>query len=292
MSFLALSLVITGALCHASWNYFAKLASGGKAFVWLYGLVSSFLVLPMLVGMFLLTEVNIQINWPPLLITALASGVLHILYSLSLQQGYQSSDMSVVYPIARGAGPLFSVIGAVCLLNERPSVIGWVGVAIIFIGILSVSGVRRLLRKHNDPRLIKGVYWGIITGLFIASYTLLDGWVVKIIGLNVLLFYSCCLWLRTFMLAPFVLRDMQALKHQWEINWKYVLLVGILSPAAYLLTLYAMTLAPLSYVAPARELAMLFGALLAVGFLHEKDAKSRLLGTLCIALGVGLLSFA
>lgn len=292
MSFLALSLIVIGALCHASWNYFAKCASGGKPFVWLYGLASSILILPFMIGWLFFYEVDLYTTWHTLLITALASAVIHIFYSLSLQYGYQSADMSVVYPIARGAGPLFAVIGAVYLLNERPSIVGWLGVFIIFMGILSVSGIRNIFRKHGNNRVKKGLYWGVATGIFIATYTLLDGWVVKVIELSPLIFYSTTLWIRTFMLAPFVWADKSSLKQQWIINRKYILWVGVLSPAAYLLTLYAMTLAPLSYIAPARELSMLFGALLASQLLHEKDAKSRLLGTLCIALGVAVLSFA
>ncbi|MGL4668622.1 MAG: EamA family transporter, partial [Saezia sp.] len=288
----ALLLIITGAICHALWNYFAKLASGGKPFVWLYGLTSAVLLLPLLLWALLFTDIDVSSNWPLLLFTALASAVLHIFYSLSLQHAYQNADMSVVYPIARGAGPLFAIIGAIFLLSERPSIIGWLGVGMIFMGILSISGIRRLLRKHDDARLKKGIHWGIITGLFIASYTLLDGWVVKIITLNIIMFYTTTLWIRTFMLAPFVLNDMPALKQQWKANRRYILLVGVLSPTAYLLTLYAMTMAPLSYVAPARELSMLFGAFIASYLLKEKGAKSRLLATLCIALGVGLLSFA
>ena len=296
MSLLALSLIIIGALCHASWNYFAKLASGGKTFVWLYGLISSILVLPLLLGTLFWADVNLQANAPALLFTALASAVLHILYSLSLQHGYQNADMSVIYPIARGAGPLFSVVGAVYLLSERPSAMGWLGVGLILLGILSISGIRNLFKQHNiagyNKRLKTGICWGIITGLFIASYTLLDGWVVKIMALNIIIFYATCLWIRTFMLAPFVLKDIPLLKQQWQTNRKYILLVGLLSPAAYLLTLHAMAIAPLSYIAPARELSMLFGALLATQLLHEKNAKSRLPGTLCIALGVAALSFA
>lgn len=288
----ALALVFLGALCHALWNYFAKRASGGRPFVWLYGLISSILALPLVFFWPLASVHDSTSTWFPLIAMALASGIVHIFYALSLQQGYQSADLSVVYPIARGTGPLFAVFGAVQFLHEHPSNVGWLGISVILVGILCIAGANNLLRARNDSRLLKGIYWGIVTGLFIAVYTLLDAWAVKILSLHPLAFYSISLWFRTLLLAPFVLQDRPTLKRQWQTNRRHIIAVSILSPAAYLLTLYAMTMAPISYVAPVRELSMLFGTLFAAQLLAEENAKSRLLGTLCIALGVAILSVA
>lgn len=282
-----LLLVLIGAVCHALWNYFAKRAVGGRHFVWLYGLVSSLLVLPLISFWGDASGLGIS-----LLLVAAASGVVHIFYAISLQHGYRSADLSVVYPVARGTGPLFAVLGAIHFLHEQPSWVGWVGILAILSGVLYMGGARNPAALFRQPHLLKGVYWGGITGGFIALYTLLDAWAVKVLERHPIAFYSISLWVRTCLLAPFVIRDLPTLKFQWQKHGRYIIAVGLLSPLAYLLTLYAMTMAPVSYVAPAREISMLFGVLFATHLLAEKEAPARLWGTLCIALGVIMLGIA
>lgn len=288
----ALGLVLAGALMHALWNYFAKLASGGRPFVWLYGLISS--VLSLLV-VALAPGVSFQIpegGWPTLLLISGISAVLHILYSISLQVGYKSADLSIVYPVARGTGPLCAVVGAVCFLGEQPSAFGLVGILVIIFGIVVISGIKKISPHRSDGVLFKGVKWGFVTGFFIASYTILDGWAVKVLQMNPIVFYATSLWIRTLLLTPFVMNDVSVIKEQWKNHRVSVLAVGVLSPFAYVLTLYALTLAPLSYVAPAREVSMLFGMFFAARLLSEENVRARLIGAFCIACGIIILGVA
>ncbi len=283
----ALLLVMAGAILHAIWNLFAKKASGGLPFVWLFGLVSLGAALPFGI-----------VSWlrhgpPPdgrAWAAILATAVVHIVYSLVLQQGYISSDFSVVYPLARGTGPLFAVALAVVLLRESPSALGWAGIASILAGLFLISGALRVF--SSSSRTLAGLGWGSLTGLCIAAYTVIDGWAVKSLGMPPVLYYSLGLTLRTFLLAPVALRAPQALCDQWRSNGRWAIGVGILSPLAYTLVLFAMQRAPLSYVAPVRELSMLGGVLIGTGVLRESFLPSRVAGTVLMVAGVVLLAFA
>jgi drug/metabolite transporter (DMT)-like permease len=98
--------------------------------------------------------------------------------------------------------------------------------------------------------------------------------------------------LRLPLLAPVAWRDPPALRAAWRSQWRHALVVAVLGPLAYVLVLYAVTMAPLSHVAPARELSMLVAALLGGQLLAEGDRALRLAGAACIAAGVMLLALA
>lgn len=285
----ALILVLAGALAHAAWNFLAKRAAGGAPFVALYGLVSLALAGPLLLW-FCLTDP--ALFSAPLVAASLLSALIHVIYSLALQRGYQVADLTVVYPIARGTGPLFSVFGALLILGERLPLQGWLGVATIVGGIVLIAGGGALLDAHKHPGLARGLRWGTLTGLLIAAYTLVDGWTVKTLGVAPIVFYALGLSLRSVMLLPFALRSRQALRAQWRSNWPAIVGVGVLSPLAYTLVLYAMTRAPLAYVAPIRELSMMVAALLGTRLLNEDDALRRIAGSALMALGVVMMTLS
>ena len=95
--------------------------------------------------------------------------------------------------------------------------------------------------------------------------------------------------LRILLLAPVALRKPAELKVLWKQQWKYALAVAVVSPVAYVLVLYAMQHAPMSHVAPAREVSMLFAALIGGHLLKEGDRKARIFGAVLIAAGVTAL---
>lgn len=266
---IALLLVVTGALCHAAWNLLAKKAAGGLPFVWLFGLVSSAAALPFAAWAW---------HANPVPLTALAWAAIA-----------GSALMHAVYPLARGTGPLFSVTAAIVLLGEMPNRAGWIGILALLAGIFLVSGAHRIHRAAT-ARARAGLLWGSLTGLCIAAYTVLDGWAIKVLGLSPLLFYVLCLGLRTLILTPQALRDMPAVRAEWGRNRPAIVAVGILSPLAYLLVLFAIQRAPLSYVAPLRELSMLIGVYLGARVLRETLVPSRLIGTVFMIAGVVALA--
>jgi len=284
----ALALVLLGAAFHALWNVVAKRsAGGGVVFVWQFGLVSIVAAAPWAAW-----------SWwsHPLALTAAmwfavtGSAVIHVLYSLVLQRAYQSAPFSVVYPVARGSGPLFSVAVALALWSERPSGIGWAGVAAVLVGVVvSARGSERPGIAGGQRR---GVLWGLLTGLLIAGYTLLDAWAVKTLGMSPIVFFSLGLLLRTALLTPLALRRRAELVPQWRARRDAVVAVGVLSPLAYTLVLLAMRIAPLSYVAPVREVSMLLGMLLGARALDEAVKPVQVAAAAVMVAGVVALALA
>ncbi|WP_428425462.1 EamA family transporter [Methylibium sp.] len=291
----ALALVLTAALLHALWNLAAKRAGGDQRFVLLTALMVAALWAP--VGVWAAWgELS---RWGPLAWAAvLASGLTHLAYFTILLRGYRASDLTVVYPIARGTGPLLSALGAVLLLGESLSAIGAGGVLAVTTGIVLIAGGPRLLRALSGrhaagdtaaQRARAGLGWGMATGATIAAYTLIDGAAVKLLAVSPILVDYFGNLLRIPFMLP-MLRDREALLTAWRAQWRHALLVAVFSPAAYVMVLYAMQLAPLSHVAPAREVSMLFAALLGGRLLGEGEPGWRLAGAACIALGVAGLA--
>ncbi len=297
MSTQALALVVAAALLHALWNIAAKRArhgaDGGQgeqfAFQMLCALAVMLLWAP--AGLAASVAELPRWGWRAWGATAL-SALVHLAYFSALLNGYARADLTVVYPVARGSAPLVSALAAVLLLGERP---GWprlLGIAAIVLGVLLISGLLR--RRSRSPALVAGLRWGLLTGLLIASYTVIDAWAIKRLGLNPLVFDYWCNVLRGLLLVPLVLRFVPAggLRRSWAMERRAVLIVGAASPAAYILVLWALQTAPLSAVAPIRECSMLFAALIGGQLLREGDRAVRLMGAACIALGVGVLALA
>ena len=131
-----------------------------------------------------------------------------------------------------------------------------------------------------------GLAWGMATGALICGYTVLDGWAVKVLLVSPILLDYFGNALRVPFMLPAALRDRAGYLAAWRAQWRYAMLSATLGPIAYVLVLYAVKLAPLSHVAPAREVSMLFAALLGGRLLGEGDRGLRLAGAAAIAAGV------
>jgi uncharacterized membrane protein len=285
MPLIALVAVLLAAFTHATWNLAAKRAAGSRHFVWLYSLGSVIVYTPIVLWILIAHPPQFgPLHWVALGATA----VLHLGYSLVLQAGYRASDLSLVYPLARGSGPLLSFFGAALFLGERVTVLALLGVALVVFGILSVAGLTR--EPHKAPRA--GIAYGLITGAFIAAYTVNDGWAVKVLLISPFLVDYTGNLFRVIVLSPAVVRDRERALHEAREYWRPAAIVSVLGPAGYILVLFAMQIAPVSHVAPARELATLIGTYFGARLLQEKAAPARIAGAACIVLGVIFLAFA
>lgn len=290
MSYTALTLIILAALIHATWNLLAKRAAhAGPIFVFVYTIISAVAYLPW-VGW---TIMNGAVSWTLPVIACIAlSGALHLAYSLFLQRGYQVADLSVVYPIARGTGPMLSTIGAYLLLGEKPSAYGVAGLAAIVCGILLIS-TQGDWTKFRQPAARRGVRWGLVTGTAISSYTVVDAYGVKALGIHPVVLDWCANIVRVVILAPWVVAHRGQVRERMKNRWGLAVAVGLLSPLSYILVLSALKIgAPLSLAAPAREMSMMVGALFGMLILREKVGPGRLLGCAILVGGVVLLSQA
>ena len=287
----ALALVLVAGLIHASWNIAAKKAGGDVRFATFTGLVMMVFWAPL--GIYLGIDELPRWGLVEWLLVA-ASALLHTLYFIVLLRGYRKADLTVVYPLARGSGPLLSSVAAIVLLGEQISALGVLGIAGVIGGVFLIAGGPGLWRASHDPaqraRVRKGMVYGLLTGAFIASYTVVDGYAVKVVLLSPILLDYIGNLLRLVLLVPTVLRDRAGAWALWQRQWKYAVFVGIISPVSYVLVLYAVKVAPLSHVAPAREVSMLFAALLGGHLLGEGDRAARLAGAALIAAGVAALA--
>jgi drug/metabolite transporter (DMT)-like permease len=286
MTLAALALVLAAAGLHAVWNLAAKRAQSGFPFVFATGLVIAPLYVPVVAGYVLWRQPSF--DWSSSWVIAV-SAVLKAGYALFLQQAYRKGDFSLVYPLARGTGPLLAVTAAVLFLGERPTPLSAAGTLMIVGSICALTGGHRLF--HPDRAHLKaGVGYGLATGVFIAAYTVWDAHGVAGRGIPPILFDAGTSWVVIALLAAPGVRRWPEVAVIWRTKRIEVLTVALLSPLAYVLALTAMSFTPVSYVAPAREVSMLIGAFLGARVLGEGDMRRRLLAAAGMVAGVALLA--
>lgn len=282
MSSLALGIVLIAAFTHATWNYAAKRSGGGLPFVWLCGLLSLALYAPVVTGYWL--------AWHPVLpagawLVILGSGLIKTSYALLLQRGYRHGDFSLVYPLARGTGPLLSTLAAIALFGERPTALALAGGLVIVTSIFYLTGGATLW--HADrAHLRSGLLYGFTCGCCIAGYTVWDQRAVSHLQLPPVLYDCGTQVVMCVILAPFAWRRRDELAGDWQRNRGKALTIAVLGPTGYVLILTAMKFTPVSYIAPAREISILIGTLFGAKLLQEADAPRRLLAAGGMVLGV------
>lgn len=291
MSLQAFALIILAGIIHAGWNIAAKKAGGDARFAFFTSILLIIVWAPL--AWWVGRDVVPHWGWQPWALVAV-SGVLHLAYYVILLRGYRKADLTVVYPLARGSGPLISTLVAITLLGEELSQLGVLGVVGVVLGVFLIAGGPSLFRQRSDPaarhRLHQGLFYGVLTGVFIAGYTVVDGYGVKVLLLSPILIDYLGSCVRVILLSPVVLRNVAEAKSLWQQQWRWALLVAVVSLIAYVLVLFAMQSAPISHVAPAREVSMLFAALIGGHLLREGDRMVRIGGALLIAMGVTALA--
>jgi drug/metabolite transporter (DMT)-like permease len=283
MSAAALALVLAAAVIHASWNYLLKRSGGGTAFVWLFATLSAVIYAPLAAAVVWVTAPTLTATSYVLM---LASAVIHTAYYMLLDRGYRTGDLSLVYPIARGSAPLITVVVAVMLLNEHPSVLAVTGALLIAGGAVVLTGNFSKLRASGS---LPAVAFALLTGCMIASYTVVDKLAVAAFLVPPLLQDWATNLGRVFIMAPLALRQRAQLRTVWRRNRKDIIGVAVLCPLSYILVLTAMVFTPVSYIAPAREISILFGTLLGAQLLLEGDRTRRLLGACAMVAGITCL---
>lgn len=284
----ALAMVVVAALIHATWNLWVKRAgAAGVPFFWGTALASTIVYAPLVLGLY---GDRIADLGTPVWIAVAASGILHIAYFLALNRGYAVSDLSLVYPVARGVGPMLATVGAIVWLGEQATLMSATGLVLIVAGTFTLAGGWAMLSAPRSPRIFAGLFWGGVTGLLIAAYTVNDGRAVRLLAVAPLLFDWLSVTTRMLLLTPAALAHPPLLRETVARAWRTMLAVGVLSPLAYILVLQAMTIAPVSHVAPARELSMLVAAFFGVRLLGEGHLLRRLAGAALIAAGVVCLA--
>lgn len=284
MSPAAITLILVAAIAHASWNLFSKQASatGAVFFIWLVAASATVIYVPVVLITVLVTHPRLTgLSW----VFLVGTGVLQAAYFLFLQGGYRLGDLSLVYPIGRGSGAMLAAIAGIVLLGERPAPVAIAGIAAIIGGVVAIS-LPSGERPDGAGTSPKAVGFALVTGMFIASYTLWDKYAVSTLHTQpVLQAYAAY----PFMMAaflPIALGDSKRLRQVWRDFRPQVIGAGLLAPLAYVLVLAALSFTAVSAIAPAREISVLFGVLLGGRLLGESGVARRLAAAAAIVAGI------
>ena len=287
MTGLALTLILAAAFIHASWNFLLKRSGGGTVFIWLFASLSALFYAPLALAVVWWTQP--ALGWISYSLM-LASALIHTAYYLLLDRSYRSGgDLSLVYPLARGSGPLITVIVAVLLLGEHPSTVALAGAALIAGGAVLLTGNLARLRQRGS---LLAVMYALLTGCMIASYTVVDKLAVAAFVVPPILQDWAANCGRVMLMSPLALRARHEIVPTWRRARTDIIGVALLCPLSYILVLSAMVFTPVSYVAPAREMSILIAALMGAQLLREGEVPRRLAaaaamvaGIVCLAIG-------
>lgn len=278
MSAFALTLVLSAAVLHASWNALVKAASD-RALV-IAAVAAAHGIAGLL--MILVATPPAAASWPSIFISTL----IHYAYYVLLFQAYRLGDLSQVYPISRGLAPALVALGAFLIIGETLTPQGWAGLAAISLGI----GLLALQRgaAHADRRAVGAA---VLLGLTIAGYSVADGIGVRLSQSP--LGYIGWLFLLESPVMLAILWNRRA--NNGAISWRVFglgLVGGAFSVAAYGTVLYAKTIAPIGAVSAIRESSVVIAALIGLLFFGERPWAGRLAAALVVAAGVLTLATA
>ena len=302
---LAIALVLIAATLHAAWNVLLKTSGDTLGTALRLQAIGSTVLVPIgIVGWFVSGRPAVD---PGGLALAVVSGVLEAAYFLFLSAAYARGDLSLVYPLARGSAPLVAVVVGVAVLGERLAPGASLGVACLLGGILLVSrpwrAIRAAGREHRGA-----IGFALATGGTIAAYSAVDRLGVRqmppwLYGAFLAVFATTFLWSAVWFgrrrgwLAPARVNDSAAGPGRTR---RALLgrdgLAGVLSLTAYLLILFAYSIAPLATVAPLREsgivLAAVWGALRMGETATGRAAAARVAAAGLIVAGAVLLALS
>ncbi len=216
--------------------------------------------------------------------------VVEVAYFVFLAAAYRRSDLSVVYPIARGSAPLLAVAVGVLVLGERLAPVAWLGVALLLAGLLVVQRPWRLAGDAAADRA--GAGFALLTGMMIASYSALDRVGVQLAPAWL---YAGILWpvcgvglLAVGWVRPRIADGAYAPSDE-PLRPGRAVAGGMLTFTAYFFVLAALARAPLAIVAPLREAGVVLISAWGVVRLGEaagrREVTLRLAGSVLVVAG-------
>lgn len=292
----AIALVLTAAVLHASWNALLKTSGDPLRTTVRLQLIGTLVLVPLALVAWLTVAGQPPIP-PEVIALVIVSGLLEAVYFACLAAAYRRGDLSLVYPLARGSAPLLAVIVGVTVLREQLVPVAALGVACLLVGVLVVARPWRVLREAGaHDRAAVG--FALATGASIAAYSAIDRVAVRLVepwvygallavAATVFLGSAVAIAARAGWIAP---SDGNAVPPSWRRDG----VAGILSLGAYLLVLVAYSIAPLAAVAPLRESSVVLASLWGVARLGEggdrRDAGLRVGAGALVLVGAVLLA--
>ena len=281
---IAIVLALVAAAMHGTWNVIVKV-SGDPADTLTRATAAAALLMtpPAFVAWLILGRPGLSAEAAAL---AALSALLELAYVFLLSAAYRRGEVSVVYPIARGSAPLLAVLIGLGLLGEKLAAPQLIGVGLLLAGILAVT-LPQTSGRATLPALA--------TGVAIAAYTAIDRVGVRLAapwlyGWLLVVLLATGLVVARWVGGRLSRRSIEALPK--PVTWWQAIVVGLFMWVAYLLVLVALSIAPLSVVAPVRETAVVAVAVWGVWRLRERQAAAlKLSGAAATLLGVALLAF-
>jgi drug/metabolite transporter (DMT)-like permease len=281
MPILALVLLLSGAALHTTWNLLLKQSKDKYIASWWMVMTGGIIALFTL----LFTGLPVREMWKFAVFSILAEA----LYFVTLSYAYHDNEFSLIYPIARGAAPAFLALWSFIFLDERMTFGGLVGLGFIIGGLL-IIGISTLVKARVARLHFKGVAVGLFLALLISIYSAIDGAAVK--NGHATAYVMTMFTLVPLPITPFIVR-----KYGWSHLWQELRnqpiilpLTGLLGVAAYLMAVWAYSIAPLSYSGAVREVSVVFGAIAGWWFLKEKLGAMRILGAAVIFGGIVVIA--
>jgi drug/metabolite transporter (DMT)-like permease len=273
MSLAWMLVVLFAAALHASWNAIIK---GGTdkfndtVLVMIVAALFPGLLLPWL-------PLPSAASWPYLI----ASVIIHFAYFSLVAMAYRAGDLSYAYPIMRGVAPMLTALIASIAIGEALSPGGKIGIVLLCLGILTLTSQSWWSKKFGlAPTAI-----ALTNAVVISMYTIVDGIGLRLAGNPVS--YIC--WLFFLQPVPFipllVFRHRERFVTQMKIRWSVSLLGGLCTCTSYGLAMYAMAFIPIALVAALRETSVIFGAVIAAIFLHERFGPIRYIAAGLVTAG-------
>lgn len=272
--------VLLAAFLHAAWNAMVK--GGADKRVTMAAVMLGHVPPSMLALMFV--PAPAWESWPWLLAGMLA----HFGYQIFLLSAYTKGDLSQVYPIARGVAPLVVTAVSVLLLGERLALPEMAAVGLIALGLMSMA----LLRGTDGTRNTEAVRLALMTGCFIASYSLIDGYGARASGSPVG-FYAYLGTGNAVMFALYIrLRHPGVLGKMVQSAKRVFVIGGTASFIAYAIVIWAFTQAPIALVTALRETSIVFAVLIGTLVFKERLDRVKVIAVAATLLGAGLLRLA
>lgn len=282
----ALALVVAAAILHVGWNALAKRGTQQLCFLWSAQAMAVVLFGP--VAAWVLVADGLRAEALPFVVATI---LLHAVYFYALGRSYAAGAFSVVYPIARGLGVALVPVGALAILGESLSPLGAAGVGLVVFGIVVLQAAatgwsQAAVQIRSAGRTLA---WPVLTGVTIASYSLVDKAGVgrlhpvpylALMGVGV-----------TALLLPAVIRT-GALRAEWRANWRPLLAASTMTLTSYLMVLFAFRLSKAGYVVAARELSIVFSAIVGAVWFEEGALGPRLAGAAVVLAGVLCVALA
>jgi drug/metabolite transporter (DMT)-like permease len=282
------ALIAVAAVLHVTWNVLVKTSGDPLRAAAIGMIVGAVALTPLaIVGWFAIGRPAIP---PEAIALGIGSGIFEAIYVVVLSAAYRHGDLSIVYPLARGTATLLAVGIGIGILGERLGPLGLAGIATLLVGFFWLQRPWRvLIRAARGGGIDRGVGLALLTGVMIATYTAIDRvgtrltepWLYGAIlsaAAAIVLVVAVAIRISPAAVVP---REPR------------IIAVGLIMLVQYLAILFALSIAPLTAVAPLRESAIVlasgWGAIKLAEASGRREAAARIAAATLIVVGAVLL---